>query len=81
VRVDVVIGEVAVLALADDAGQFTQSEQIGVVVQVDAVLEGEPLTGLDLFADAGQMSVGVRLGHGCLVPWDGGQGGLVVFMV
>ena len=33
VRVDVVIGEVAVLALADEVGQFAEREQVGAVVR------------------------------------------------
>ena len=58
VRVDVVIGEIAVLALADDVGQFAEREQVGALVKENAVVEGQPLAGLDFFADDGQTGVG-----------------------
>ena len=50
-RVDVVVGEVAVLALADEIGKFAEREQVGVVVEEEAVVERETLAGFDLAAD------------------------------
>ena len=42
VRVDVVVGDVAVLALAHQVGQFAEREQVGLVFEEQAVVEGEP---------------------------------------
>src|SRR5207237_10510030 len=61
VRVDVVIGELAVLPLADDVRQLAQREQVRVVVEIEAVVEREPLAGLDFFTDRGETSIGVQL--------------------
>ena len=62
-RVDVVIGEVAVLALAHQVGQLAECEQIGVLVEEDAVVEGQAVAGFDFFADDGQTSVSVARKH------------------
>jgi len=51
VRVDVVIGEATVLPLADEVGQLAQREQVGLLVEEDALVERESLAGLDLFPD------------------------------
>ena len=51
VRVDVVIGDVAVLAFADQVGQFAEREQVGLLFEEEAVVEGEPVAGFDLGAD------------------------------
>src|SRR4029079_8668613 len=48
--VDVVIGVVAVLALADAIGQFAEREQVRVLFKQYAVVEGEPLGRLHFFA-------------------------------
>src|SRR5262245_10307781 len=50
-RVDVVIGEVAVLALADNVGQLAEREEIGMLVKVNTLIEGQSLSGLYLLAD------------------------------
>ena len=60
VRVDVVVGEVAVLALAHAVRQLAEREQVGVIVEEDAVVEREPFLGLDFFAD------GIKSGLDCL---------------
>ncbi len=39
VGVDVVVGEVAVLALADEIGQFTKREQVRGIVEVNTLFE------------------------------------------
>jgi hypothetical protein len=55
VGVDIVVGGVAVLPLADEIGQFAHLGQRGVVaVERKAVFERQPLAGFDLFADGTQ---------------------------
>ena len=52
VRVDVVVGDVAVLPLADEIGQLAQLRQRHVgPLEHEAVVEREPLAGFDLLAD------------------------------
>ncbi len=52
VRVDVVVGEVAVLPLADQVGQFAHLAQRHVgAIQKQALVERQALAGLDLVAD------------------------------
>src|SRR5262249_1693021 len=51
------IGELAVLALAGDVGQLAEGEEVGLVVEENAVVEGEALARLDLFADGGDAVV------------------------
>src|SRR5262245_52478020 len=40
VRIDVVVSEAAVLALADEIGQLAESEQLGALVEEYTVVEG-----------------------------------------
>ena len=55
VRVDVVVGEVAVLPLADQVGQLADFGQRHVgPLENEAVVERQPLAGFDLFADGFQ---------------------------
>ena len=64
-RVDVVVGAIAVLALADQVGQLAHVVQRHVgPVQKQPVVERQPLAGLDLFAD--RSSVGSWL-ESCLL--------------
>ncbi len=63
VRVDVVVGEVAVLALADQVGQLAEGEQVGLLVEEDAVVERQPLAGLDLLADDCQPGLWIQFEH------------------
>ena len=52
VRVDVVVGDVAVLALADEVGQLAHFGQRHIgPLEEEAVVEREPLAGFDFFAD------------------------------
>ena len=52
VRVDVVVGDVAVLPLADEVGQLADFVQRHIrAFEDEAVVEREPLAGFDLFAD------------------------------
>ncbi len=62
-RVDVVIGDVAVLALADEVGQFAEREQVGLFHQEHAVVEGQPFAGQNIFANRvqGQGHSGPRI--------------------
>src|SRR4030095_15400822 len=65
VRVYVVIGEVAVLALADMVGELAEIEEIGLIVKKSAVVKGEPLAGFDLVANLLESTVsGARHIHG-----------------
>src|SRR5262249_13160386 len=57
VRVDVVVGELAVLALAHHVGQLAEGEQVGVLFEVQAVLEGQALARLDFLPDGAQTGV------------------------
>ena len=51
-RVDVVVGEVAVLALADEIGQLANFRQRHFgLLQHEAIFEREPLAGFDFVAD------------------------------
>src|SRR5262249_28268889 len=73
VRVDVVVGEVAVLPLAHPVGQLAEREQVGLFLQEQAVLEGKALASLDLRGDGVQRRH-LMCGHGLLVicrrlPW------------
>ena len=54
VRVDVVIAEIAVVALADEVRHLAQREQVGRRLQGQPVVEREALAGLDLLADRRQ---------------------------
>jgi hypothetical protein len=75
VLVDVVIGDVAVLRLADAVRQFAEGEQVGVRVEVQAVVEREADAGADFVGDVGRAAVGC--GHGrprvpaCFTPSPG----------
>ena len=52
VRVDVVVGDVAVLPLADQVRQLAHFRQRHVgPLEHEAIVEREPLAGFDLFAD------------------------------
>src|SRR5262249_47272006 len=64
VGVDVVIGEVAVFALAHLVGEFAEGEQVGRLVEVNAVVEREALAGVDFFANDGEAGGGARRGRG-----------------
>ncbi len=71
VRVDVVVGEVAVLALADEVGQLAEFGQRHVgPLEHEAVVERQPLAGFDLFAD-GFQRWGRRAEHEVDVRWHG----------
>jgi hypothetical protein len=51
VGVDVVVGVVAVLAFADDVGQFSKCEEVSLFGKKNAVLERKPLAVVDFFPD------------------------------
>jgi hypothetical protein len=65
--VDVVVGELSVLALADPVGQLAQGEQVGAVVKEDAVVERQALPGLDLLANRLQAGLGWECGHDAIL--------------
>ncbi len=50
-RVDVVIAEIAVVALAHQVGHRAQGKQVVRGFQRKTVLEAQPLAGLDLVTD------------------------------
>jgi hypothetical protein len=51
VHVPDVVGDVAVLFLADVVGEPPEGEEVVAPEEPDAVLEGQPLAGLDLLFD------------------------------
>ena len=59
VRVDVVVGRVAVLPLADEVRQLAHFRQRHLGrFEHEAIVEREPLAGFDFFADGGQDGAG-----------------------
>ena len=57
VDVGVVVGEIAVLTLADDIGQTAEREHVDVFVEEHPLVEREPLASLHLFGDGLEGSV------------------------
>ena len=61
--VGVVEREVAVLSLADNVGQAAQREEIDVLVEKDAVVEGEAFARFDFVGDLSESGIVGRAGH------------------
>ncbi len=62
--VRVVVGEVAVLALANDVGHPTQSQNIDFLFQIHPFIERDPLARIDFLDDCTQLRIVCGCYHG-----------------
>ena len=65
------VGAVAVLPLADDVGEVAEGEDVRVVVEATAVVQGQAFARPDLVEDVAEPGLGDESVHGVLLARDG----------